>query len=255
MLAKFSDGINPSISPSEPDFDESEPHDADDSSMPIVADAAHDLCNLVNIFKTRLYLTQKSPHRLAENLTMLEHLVDNMEALAQKLLEVSRPQPGYVTHELRPVNLNEVVARIIDAYGPVAQTRNLKLTVEAAPDLSPILADNLELERVVANLVSNALNYTQTGTISVTTAPGTRSVLLTIRDTGIGISPLALPHIFERYYRSHEAQIIAPGTGLGLGIVHEIVEKYGGQIEVESTLGKGSVFKVSLPAHIENPLS
>src|SRR5258708_14098947 len=255
MLAKFSDGINPSISPSEPDLDESEPHDADDSSMPIVADAAHDLCNLVNIFKTRLYLTQKSPHRLAENLTMLEHLVDNMDALAQKLLEVSRPQPGYVTHELRPVNLNEVVARVIDAYEPVAETRTLKLTVEAAPDLSPILADNLELEPVVANLVSNALNYTQTGTISVTTAPGTRSVLLTIRDTGIGISPLASPHSFERYYRSHEAQIIAPGTGLGLGIVHEILEKYAGQIEVESPLGTCPDFKLFLPLQLQKPLS
>ena len=256
MSAKNCDDINPLASASKPDGDTSGAHNLDAHAMPVVADIAHDLHNLASNFKTRLYLTEKSPQRLAEHLAVLEQDANRLDALVQRLAAISQPQLDSLTAALHPLNLNDVAAPIFKAYEPVAYAKRLTLTFETAPDLSPILADALDIERVVINLLCNALNYTPAeGTITLTTARDNNSVLLTVRDTGIGISSQALPHIFERFYRSEEAQNTTLGTGLGLGIVKGIVEKYGGQVEVESTFGKGSVFKVVLPAYIDKPVA
>jgi signal transduction histidine kinase len=146
------------------------------------------------------------------------------------------------------LDLNGVAARIIKNYEPTAQRKRIRLTSEFAANLSPILVDNLDVERILANLLVNALNYTpESGTVHVSTVQGANSVLLIVQDSGIGISSYALPYIFERSYRSAEAQNTASGMGLGLAIVQGIVEKYGGRIEVESVVGEGSTFKIYLP--------
>ena len=223
--------------------------------MPIVADIAHDLCNLVSNFNTRLYLTQKSPARLAEHLIELEQLVNYLDALVGELMTISRSEFDGLTQELKPVNLNEVVARALKVYQPVAQSKNLSLTFEAAPNLSPILADPLDIVRVVVNILYNTLNFmSAAGTITLTTAQGVDLVLLTVRDTGVGIGSETLPHIFERFYRDDEAKSATSGTGLGLTIVQGIVEKYGGHIEVESAVGQGCDFKVFLPNFSPNTI-
>ncbi len=229
-------------------FDGFEPHKLDKDTLPVVADSAHELRNLATNFRTRLYITRKAPHQLAENLTTLEHLIDHLDSLAYQLMEVSHPARTGLALELKPLDLNDVAHRVIKVYEPDAESRRLKLTFEAAPNLAPVLADEHQIERVVVNLVSNALKYTPTeGSVSVSTAQDTHWVFLKVHDTGIGISPQALPHIFKRHFRSKEAKDMACGTGLGLAIVRQIIEQCGGQIEVNSTVGEGSVFKVFLP--------
>src|SRR5712692_1672077 len=160
MSAKNSDDINPLASASKPDDDTSGADNLDAHAMPLVADLAHDLHNLATNFKTRLYLTEKSPQRLAEHLAALEQIANHLDAFVQRLAAVSRPQLDSLKAEPRLLNLNEVVAPIVKAYEPVAYAKSLTLTFEAAPDLSPILADALDIERVVINLLCNALNYT-----------------------------------------------------------------------------------------------
>jgi signal transduction histidine kinase len=130
----------------------------------------------------------------------------------------------------------------------MAQHKAISLSFEAAPNLPPVLADSRQMERVLINLVSNALKYTQpSGAIHVSVSHEANTVIVAVRDNGMGISAEHLPHIFERFYRSEAAIRTTEGTGLGLAIVKEIVEKHSGTVEVESTPGEGSIFRVLLP--------
>jgi len=127
------------------------------------------------------------------------------------------------------------------------------LITHYTPNLPPIAGDHRRLVQVGANLVANAIHYTPSGHVVISTAldVSRKLVSLEVQDTGIGIPNGDLPHLFERFYRGelvHQTDI--PGTGLGLSIVKEIVDLHGGQIEVESREGEGSVFRVSFPLDV-----
>jgi signal transduction histidine kinase len=127
---------------------------------------------------------------------------------------------------------------------------SLSLTFVSQADLPPAYGDANQLTQVVTNLLANALNYTQQGTIEVSTLLRDQQIGLQISDTGRGIAAEDLPHVFERFYRgrhTHHADV--PGTGLGLAIVKEIVELHRGQIEIASQLDRGTTFTVWLPVY------
>jgi len=111
-----------------------------------------------------------------------------------------------------------------------------------------VLGEHNQLAQVITNLLANAIHYTPAGRVRVTTSQTDGYVCLTVQDTGIGIEPEDLPHIFNRFYRGRRAgQSNIPGSGLGLGIVKEIVDLHQGRIEVDSQVGGGSTFRVWLP--------
>ncbi len=216
--------------------------------MRFVADVAHDLGNPVANLKLRVSLLKKVPERMAEHLAIIERQTERMDNLIKDLLTLSRLDLGVLTTELTSLNLNTLVTRIVQTHEPTAESKGLSLTFQAEPDLPRLTIDARQIERVIVNLIANALNYTQTGgTIHLATTRDNSAVVFTIRDTGIGIMPEAMPYIFERFYRSDEARQTAEGTGLGLAIVKEIVSRYGGTILVESKPGQGSEFRVLLP--------
>ncbi len=220
------------------------PHDGPDGYL--VAETAHDLRTLVSNFKMRLYLAQKMPNRFSEHLNALDYLVNHLDDLVSEFIEVSKP--GSCTREPGLLNLNEIAQCVLQTFEPVAHQKEIRLTFDPEPGLWPIWAAGLDIKRIVINLVCNALNYTSAGgLVALSTTQVGSSVVMLVRDTGIGISPQALPHIFERFYRSDEAQGVSSGMGLGLPIVLGLVERYGGHIEVESVLRQGSIFKVTLP--------
>jgi signal transduction histidine kinase len=221
-----------------------------------VDETAHDLRSLVSNFKTRLYLAQRLPDQSARHMAALGSLVEHLDALVNKLGNVSRSGGENPAQVAQQINLNDIVSRVVDSYRPIAESKDIAVTFEATPDLPSIYAEKLDIARVVVNLLSNALNYTpMAGRVILTTSQTLDSVMLSVQDTGIGISVQALPHIFERSFRSEEARDIAVGTGLGLVIVSGIVGKYGWHIDVDSTPGKGSNFKVYFMAHIETSAS
>ena len=117
-----------------------------------------------------------------------------------------------------------------------------------------MLASESDLYRVMVNLVENAIKYTpETGSVAIRTRVDQMMVVTEVIDTGIGISPEDLLRIFDRFFRANEARSVdIPGTGLGLAIVKRIVEMHNGSIEVDSTPGKGSVFRVLLPLNTKN---
>jgi signal transduction histidine kinase len=120
------------------------------------------------------------------------------------------------------------------------------LTFTPYADLPAVRGEENQLAQVITNLIGNAINYTQAGEIYISTGSKDAQVLIEVRDTGLGIAPDDLPHLFERFYRGHHTRQIR-GTGLGLAIVKEIVDLHDGRIEVESEVGVGTTLRVWLP--------
>ncbi|MFC6344519.1 sensor histidine kinase, partial [Nocardioides hankookensis] len=150
----------------------------------------------------------------------------------------------------RKVDFAAIVADIVDLNAGPAARRDIAVTGRLTAGPAWVLGAQHELEHIVANLVSNAVKYTpEGGDVLVTLEESDSTVLLTCTDDGIGISAADQDHVFEEFYRSTDpAAMHQAGTGLGLAIVRRIVDRHGGTIEVESTLGSGSTFRVRLPA-------
>jgi signal transduction histidine kinase len=115
------------------------------------------------------------------------------------------------------------------------------------------VGDYDQLKQVLLNLTSNAIKYNSVGgTVSVNIRPNSRYVVIEIADSGRGIAPEYLPHLFERFFRVKDEEGFTEGTGLGLPIAKRILENHGGRIEVDSTLGQGSVFSCFLPVDTDS---
>jgi signal transduction histidine kinase len=127
--------------------------------------------------------------------------------------------------------------------------KKLTLEVDAAPDLPVLHADPMRIEQVLGNLLENAVKYTEpSGRISVRARAAEDCMELRVEDSGIGILPADLPHIFERFYRADKARSREQGgTGLGLSIVKHIAQSHGGTVAAESTFGKGTAITLRLP--------
>ena len=154
-----------------------------------------------------------------------------------------------------PQDLNRIIQTLVNDRRTIAEERGLTLTVELQPALPATWLDEVMVVQIVSNLLTNALNYTPSGgqlrisTRRMVDHSGKSWATLVVQDTGPGISPEDLPHLFDRFYRGkagHAAGV--PGTGLGLAIVKQMVEKHHGRLDVENvTEGHGAIFTVRLP--------
>jgi two-component system phosphate regulon sensor histidine kinase PhoR len=174
--------------------------------------------------------------------------VDALTNIVRELLELARIESGQVPFRLEPVAVADVVLPPVERLRPQAERAHLELTVNMPPDLPPILADADRVQQVFTNLVHNALKFTPSGgrvTVSAEAREG--EVVISVRDTGVGIPPDDLTRIFERFYKADRARS-GGGTGLGLSIAKHIVQAHDGRIWAESVEGEGSTFYVTLPA-------
>lgn len=216
-----------------------------------VAHASHELRTPITNLKTRLYLLRKQPDRMDDHLTVMEEVTDRMRRLVDDLLDISRFERGLIHLQRRECVLQEIIAGALDVQEPEGERKGLKMRREFAPDPILVYADPQRLTQVITNLVTNAINYTPAGgsvTVRVSLVQVDEAVsgyaLVEVVDTGIGISSEHLPHIFQPFYRV-VSQV--SGTGLGLSITREIIELHGGEITVDSQIGKGSTFSFWLP--------
>ncbi len=214
-----------------------------------VANAAHDLANPITNLKMHLYAVRHAPDRLPQHLEALENQTRRLESLVQDLRMLSHLDQHTAQFDLEPLDLNELVAAVVTAHLPLAEAKSQALSFQRWEEPLFILADRDKFERVLINLLTNALNYTpEGGTITINSGSTAYEVVLRTTDTGIGIAPEHLPHIFERFFRSDDAKTSGiDGTGLGLAIVKEIVEAHQGTITVKSVPQQGSTFTVWLP--------
>jgi two-component system, OmpR family, sensor histidine kinase MtrB len=182
---------------------------------------------------------------------LLERELERFENLLEDLLEISRFDAGVINLEPVEVDLAGLLDEVVDALDPIAHGRKVDvgLEVDRSQGLPLVAADPRRLDRVFSNLVKNAIEHTVEGGVRIWVGRRGRDVVVTVADEGEGIPAEDLPHIFERFYRAdvHRARTLG-GTGLGLAIALENVNLHRGSIDVQSEVGRGSTFTVTLPA-------
>ncbi|MFL6291467.1 MAG: ATP-binding protein, partial [Thermoanaerobaculia bacterium] len=173
----------------------------------------------------------------------LQALLDDLLTLSR--LESVAPQPS----EREPVELPAVIHRAAEMLADAARERQVRIDLDVDEKVPPLAGDPDGIERLVLNLLDNAVKYNRPGgSVSLRLAQAEGQALLEVSDTGIGIPQDALPRLFERFYRVDKGRSRDEGgTGLGLAIVKHVAQAHGGQVEVESRIGKGSTFRVKLP--------
>jgi two-component system, OmpR family, sensor histidine kinase MtrB len=182
---------------------------------------------------------------------LLERELERFENLLEDLLEISRFDAGVINLEPVEVDLSGLLDEVVDALDPIAHGRKVDVGLEVDPSQGQplVAADPRRLDRVFSNLVKNAIEHTVEGAVRIWVGRRGRDVVVTVTDDGEGIPAEDLPHIFERFYRAdvHRARTLG-GTGLGLAIALENVNLHRGSIDVQSEVGHGSTFTVTLPA-------
>jgi signal transduction histidine kinase/integral membrane sensor domain MASE1 len=168
--------------------------------------------------------------------------------LVNTLLDFSRLEAGRLQALYAPTDLATVTAELASLFDSEIEQAGLQLVVDCPPLPEPVYVDRDQWEQVILNLLSNALKFTFTGTIVVSLHAEAEQVVLTVRDTGIGIPPEEVPHVFERFHRVEGTWArTQEGTGIGLALVQEMVQMHGGTVGVTSVVGEGSTFTVTLP--------
>jgi signal transduction histidine kinase len=180
--------------------------------------------------------------------TSARHLLE----LINDVLDISKIEAGQLEVRLEPFDLRAPIERVVATMRPAAEKKGLTLTVDAPPALEPLRSDRRRVEQVLLNLLSNAVKFTERGGVTLTirsvTEGDVRTTRLEVADTGIGMKASDVSTLFQpfrqldsRLERQHE------GTGLGLAISRRLTRLLGGEITVESVVGQGSVFTVTLP--------
>lgn len=214
-----------------------------------MSNISHDLKTPLAVINTSLYLLERldDADKRAEKISNIRSQAVLLEKFIQDILTISRLdfEPGVL---MKPMDMSDTIRAVHARMLPAAEHKNLQFHLELPDRLPLIRGDARELDRVLANLVENAINYTQQGSVTLRGRAGEKCLIVEVVDSGIGIEPGDIHKIFSRFYRTPAARnALQGGTGLGLAIVERIVELHQGKIEVESVLGKGSTFRMRLP--------
>jgi len=216
----------------------------------LLADITHDLRTPLSVIEGTVDAMLDGVYQAnPENLNSLKEETAVLTHLVADLRDLSLAEAGQLKLEIEPINLTELVQRRVSQVEVIAQKKNISLNTAIANGLPQIEVDSARIEQVVANLLTNALNFTHSGgTVTVSVSADRENLIVSVADTGAGIPPEHLPHIFERFYRVDAARSHKTGgSGLGLAITKQMVELHGGRIWVESEVGRGSKFSFTLP--------
>ncbi|WP_421657777.1 sensor histidine kinase [Leptothermofonsia sp. ETS-13] len=179
--------------------------------------------------------------RLARETARLQQLVNDLQ-------ELSQTEAGYLPIHTQSLDLRPLLKSLVERFSDQLVEGGTVLKLNLPADLPSALADPQRVEQVLINLLGNAFRYTPEGSITVSAWSETDKLWIAVQDTGYGIAPEDLPHVFERFWRSDRSRDRhSGGTGIGLSISRRLVELQGGTIHVESKPGKGSTFRFSLP--------
>ncbi|HVC71374.1 MAG TPA: HAMP domain-containing sensor histidine kinase [Acidimicrobiales bacterium] len=213
----------------------------------LVADVAHEL-------RTPLAIVRAATEAMADGIiepdaAALSSLHDEtlrLGRIVEDLEVLASADAAVLTVDRRPVDLAVVAALAADALQPHADSAGLTLMREFRPVV--VLGDATRLHQIITNLVTNAIKFTPAGgSVTLGVALRDRRATIVVQDTGVGISPADISHIFDRFWRAPSVRQIA-GSGIGLAVVQELVRSHGGDVEVTSHEGEGSCFVVTLPS-------
>jgi PAS domain S-box-containing protein len=216
----------------------------------VMAIVAHDLRNPVHTIvmsSAAMLELDLGEEARRQQVAVIRRSAYAMEHLIRDLLDVTRIESGRLTVDRKPVSVAPLLAEMCDAFDRQARDLGVALELEVAPEVQEILADRDRVSQVLSNLIGNALKFTaREGRVALRARPLEGFVELSVSDTGKGIPAADLPRVFDRFWQADRGA--KQGVGLGLAIVRGIVDAHGGRTEAESTLGKGSTFRFSLPA-------
>ncbi|MGK7901465.1 MAG: GAF domain-containing protein [Hormoscilla sp.] len=196
---------------------------------------------------------QKAMKRVAANINIIVDEAERLTALINDVLDIAKMEAGRVEWNVEPTNPVLILERAIAATSSLFEQNNLQL-IKDFPGVLPLVAvDRDRLIQVIINLISNAVKFTDAGSIACRARVENKALVFSIEDTGIGIAPEDRDKVFERFKQVGDIMTDKPkGTGLGLAICQQIVEYHGGRIWVESELGKGSTFSFTIPINTDN---
>jgi signal transduction histidine kinase len=219
----------------------------------LIANVSHDLRTPIASMKNHLEAMEEKNLVGTEEgrryMAIVRDETNRLEKLVEDLFLLTRLENAGLPVEIAPVSLQDLVPAVCPAFREQGlRDKQIAVTWEIPPDCPWVLADRQRLEQVLGNLLSNALRYTpEGGIVRVAAFPEGAEVRLEVRDTGIGIDPEDLPHVFDRFFTGEKSRNrSAGGSGLGLSIVKALVERQGGRIRVESVPGEGTSFSVFL---------
>jgi len=220
-----------------------------------IAAVGHDILQPLNA--ARLYtsslveeLSGSNSQKLADN---VDNALESVEDILGAVLAISRLDAGALTPNLTVFPISRLLDRLEAEFRPIAQSKGLKLTVHRN-DLS-LRSDYSLLRRLLQNLISNAIKYTKSGSVTIDARVKRNKVIVEVRDTGIGIQRKDQEAIFQEFYRLEQGKQAAPGLGLGLSIVKRLASTLNHEVDVETQPGKGSTFKVTLPLAVPEKTS
>ncbi|MEO0397715.1 MAG: HAMP domain-containing sensor histidine kinase [Cyanobacteria bacterium P01_A01_bin.137] len=214
----------------------------------LVSDLSHELRTPLTI--VRGYLEALADEKLPASAATYERLIretQRLQRLVDDLQELSKLEAGYLPIQQQTVVLTPLIQRVTQHFHD-QQAEDPQIVVEISSDLPAVNADPTRTEQILVNLLSNALQYTDTGQITVRAWHQGHQVWIAVQDTGIGIAATDLPHVFERFWRADRSRNRrSGGTGIGLAICKRLVELQGGEIRVSSQPDCGSTFEFWLP--------
>jgi PAS domain S-box-containing protein len=214
----------------------------------VVAVVSHDLRNPLGTIAAAagLLLELDLPQeKRREHLRMIVRASERMNRLIGDLLDVARIESGALSVQTAVVEIEPLLEEAIELFEPLAQEKGLGLFCQIAPGVRAVIADRDRVLQVLSNLLGNAVKFSRHGGVRISVDHGDDdTVVFAVADTGPGIPPEAVDHVFDRFWRENQAD--RRGAGLGLAIVRGIVHAHGGEVWVESRLGEGSTFSFSL---------
>ncbi len=220
-----------------------------------VSVASHELKTPINVIIGYLELLKEGiygevPAQQKEVLETINKQANGLTRLVKRLLDVSRFEASGGKLDVRQVDLHRFFNTLESSFSVLASQRDIAFNIDHREPLpTTVHWDEDRINEVLGNLLSNAFKFTERhGRVTLTVAQEDDQIVITVADAGAGIPPDQLPHIFDKFFQAdNQAAAASKGTGLGLAIAKEIVEAHGGQIKVDSTVGEGTTFVVTLP--------
>lgn len=219
----------------------------------LVAWAGHDLRTPLSSIRLLIEALSDGvvtdPKEIENYLAQAKKHVDTLSLLIDDLFQISQLDAGGMPLNLETASISDLISDTLESFSGLAAQKNIKLCGSAGEGVDPVIMDVLWMGRALNNLVSNAIRYTpENGEINLTAKSNENRVILCISDSGEGIPPEDIPHVFERFYRGDKSRNrVSGGAGLGLAIAKGVVEAHKGEISVQSETPKGTTFTIALP--------
>ena len=219
-----------------------------------VADVSHELRTPITTVRMAADVLHGSagdlPPELSRSSELLQAQLDRFELLLADLLEISRYDAGAAVLDVEPVDLRQLATRVVELAAPLVERRGSAITLDVPTKPVIVDADSRRIDRVLRNLVDNAIEHAEGGPVELRLRAGEGGVAITVRDHGVGLRPGEASLVFGRFWRADPARARATGgTGLGLSIALEDVRLHGGWLQAWGEPGEGALFRLTLPWH------